>query len=56
MDRRLVYCSLLPHREDSIPLEPAVSTMIFIAKVRGLSTICKVMPISTHIVFMPGII
>jgi hypothetical protein len=38
------------------PLEPVVSTMIFIAKVRGLSTICKVMHVSTHIVFMPGII
>jgi hypothetical protein len=33
-----------------------VSTMIFMAKVRGLSTICKVMPVSTHVVFMPGII
>jgi hypothetical protein len=36
------------------PLEPVVSTMIFIAKVIGLSTICKVMHVSTHIVFMTG--
>jgi hypothetical protein len=33
------------------PLEPTVSTMIFIAKVRGLSVVCKVMPVSTNIVF-----
>jgi hypothetical protein len=33
-----------------------VSTMIFMAKVRGLSTIYKVMYVSTHVFFMPGII
>jgi hypothetical protein len=36
------------------PLEPAVSTMIFIAKVIHLSTIFKVMHVSTHIIFMTG--
>jgi hypothetical protein len=37
-------------------LEPSISTMIFMAKGRGLSAICKAMSVSTHIVFMPGII
>jgi len=55
MDWHLVYCSLLPHGEDSIPVG-ASSTMIFMDKVRGLSTICKVMSVNTHVVFMHGII
>jgi hypothetical protein len=36
------------------PLEPVVNTMFFIAKVIGLSTICKVMHVSFDIVFMTG--
>jgi hypothetical protein len=35
-------------------LDPAVSTMTFIAKIIGLSTIFKVMHVNTHIVFMTG--
>jgi hypothetical protein len=42
------FCWLTTNQFDLINV---VSTMIFIAKVRGLSAVCKVMHVSTNIVF-----
>jgi hypothetical protein len=52
----LCYISFANKKSDITSIDSChcVSTMIFIDKVIGLSTICKVMNVNTHIVFMTG--